>query len=301
MLARARARRPASPWLRLASIAVRVGSDLESEGGQTVSPFKSILCGIEGNPSSTEAARQAIALAGSDAVVDFLAVSTTFRLAPEFSKEQLDLGLKEATALALAAGVSSTAEMRTARYAIDVLLPEAERHDLLVIGSHGSSRAAGIVSGSTASEAAHETGGPLLIAREPPDSVFLKEILFASDGSPGSWAPAHAAAEISAAFDSNLEIIRCLEGADLEGQRLIEDQIVEIATVSGREAQLTETSGHPTEVIVEAAREKRSSLIICGRRGLRGIKALGSVSERVVHRAECSVLLIPPGQDPSAA
>ncbi len=241
-----------------------------------------------------------MALAGSDAAVHFVAVSTTFRLAPEFSKEQLELGLKEATALAEAAGVSATAETRTARYAVDVLLPEAEHHDLLVIGSHGNSRAAGIVGGSTASEAAHETGGPLLIAREPPGSAaFLKETLLASDGSPGSWAPVQAAAEIAAEFDSNLEVIRCLDGADPEAQRLIEDQLVEIARVSGREAPLTEASGHPTEVIVDAARDKRSSLIICGRRGLRGIKALGSVSERVVHRAECSVLLIPSDRDPS--
>ncbi|MGE5407272.1 MAG: universal stress protein [Syntrophothermus sp.] len=30
-----------------------------------------------------------------------------------------------------------------------------------------------------------------------------------------------------------------------------------------------------------------------GRRGVSGIKALGSVSERVVHRAPCSVLVMP--------
>ena len=37
-----------------------------------------------------------------------------------------------------------------------------------------------------------------------------------------------------------------------------------------------------------------ASLIVCGRRGLRGIKSLGSVSERLVSQAESSVLLVPP-------
>ena len=51
--------------------------------------------------------------------------------------------------------------------------------------------------------------------------------------------------------------------------------------------------GHPTDKIVEAAAERGTSLIVCGRRGLSGIKSLGSVSERVVHQAETSVLLVP--------
>lgn len=34
------------------------------------------------------------------------------------------------------------------------------------------------------------------------------------------------------------------------------------------------------------------SLIVLGSRGLHGIRALGSVSERVAHRAPCSVLVV---------
>ena len=49
--------------------------------------------------------------------------------------------------------------------------------------------------------------------------------------------------------------------------------------------------------LTKAAEEKEPSLIVCGRRGLRGLKALGSVSERVVHRAGCSVLLVPVGEN----
>jgi nucleotide-binding universal stress UspA family protein len=37
----------------------------------------------------------------------------------------------------------------------------------------------------------------------------------------------------------------------------------------------------------------QSSLIVIGPRGVSGGKALGSVSERVVHGAACSVLVVP--------
>ena len=60
---------------------------------------------------------------------------------------------------------------------------------------------------------------------------------------------------------------------------------------------MSRPDGHATKEIVEAARAKGASLIVAGRRGLRGIKALGSVSERVVSGAECSVLLVPAGED----
>jgi nucleotide-binding universal stress UspA family protein len=54
------------------------------------------------------------------------------------------------------------------------------------------------------------------------------------------------------------------------------------------------------ERIIELARSEAFSLIVIGRRGLKGIRALGSVSERVAHRAPCSVLIVPPGDARSA-
>jgi nucleotide-binding universal stress UspA family protein len=37
-----------------------------------------------------------------------------------------------------------------------------------------------------------------------------------------------------------------------------------------------------------------SDLLVVGSRGLHGIRALGSVSERVAHKAPCSVLVVRP-------
>ncbi len=230
------------------------------------------------------------------AALHFLAVHTTVRL-PEHTKVEQQESLEEACSLAREAGISASTELLSGRYAHDVLLPASEHHDLLVLGSHNRSRASTIMLGSTAGKAAHETHRPLLVAREPPlPGAFPKSILFASDGSPGSWAPARAAAKIAAAFNSIVEIVHVVDGTHPERHRVLETQIAEICEATGEEPGLTEPAGHPTQGIIEAAQAKGSSLIVSGRRGLHGIRALGSVSERVVHGAPCSVLLIPAGK-----
>jgi nucleotide-binding universal stress UspA family protein len=257
-------------------------------------PFKSILCGVEGNPASTEAARQAITLAGAGADLQFTAVYTSFALGPDYHKDTLQASLEEAAKLAGEAGVSASYEMREARYAIDVLLPESTEHDLLVLGTHHGSRTSGLLFGSTATEAAHGSERPLLIARQPPSAAepFTKHILIASDGSSASWEPVRAAAELAAAFDSDLELVHVADGKQAE-ESVLDEQLAEIAETTGREPVLTKTEGHATKAIIEAARDGGASLIVAGRRGLRGIKTLGSVSERIVGGADCSVLLIP--------
>jgi nucleotide-binding universal stress UspA family protein len=52
--------------------------------------------------------------------------------------------------------------------------------------------------------------------------------------------------------------------------------------------------GHAHEVIVEKATHENVSLIVMSSRRLSGLRALGSVSERVVHQAPCSVLVVRP-------
>jgi nucleotide-binding universal stress UspA family protein len=270
-------------------------------GTDSAAPFPSILCGVEGDRASTDAAWQAIALAAPGAALHFIAVYTTFRL-PKYSEEALQESLEEAAQLAGEAGISASTELARGRHAVDILLPESEHHDLLVLGSHSHSRAAGIMIGSTASKAAHDTQRPLLITRGPtgPDE-FPRNILLASDGSPGSWAAVRTAAAIAAAFNAPIEIVHVVDGTHPERHPVLNDQITEIREVIGEEPGLTEPAGHPTQAIIEAARVKESSLVVSGRRGLHGIRALGSVSERIVHRAPCSVLLIPAGDAVSDA
>ena len=263
-----------------------------SENGKTA-PFRSILCGVEGNPASTVAARASIALQTPETSLRFVAVDASFELRPEYTKECLEAALEEAKGLAEEAGVPVTADTPTGKYASRVLLAEAEKHDLLVIGTHNQSRVAGIVLGSTASETAHDTERPLLIAREPPKGGFLDSILLAADGSEGSQAAAGAAAALASTYGGELEVLHVSGGRNSDSDRVIGAEVEEVERATGRKPELSILSGHPTEKIVETATDRGSSLIVCGRRGLSGIKPLGSVSERVAHQAETSVLLIP--------
>jgi nucleotide-binding universal stress UspA family protein len=56
-----------------------------------------------------------------------------------------------------------------------------------------------------------------------------------------------------------------------------------------------EEHGEPAVGVLVAAAEP-ADLIVVGSRGLQGLKALGSVSERIAHQASCSVLVVRPGR-----
>jgi nucleotide-binding universal stress UspA family protein len=261
----------------------------------TTTPFQSIVCGVEGNPSSAEAARQAVALAEPGAELHFITVHTSRELGPDNHRDHLEQGLERAGAMARESGVQASTDMREAQYAAEVLLEESREHDLLVVGTHGNSRASGMVFGSTASKSAHETNRPLLVARRPPgDAEFPRNILLASDGTEGSWAPAKAAGRIAAAFDAKLEVFHVDDGKHPEGRGVLEKEAEELTRMTGVEPDVSQVSSHhPVQSIIDRATDRGAALIVCGRRGLRGIKSLGSVSERVVHGADCSVLLVP--------
>ena len=67
---------------------------------------------------------------------------------------------------------------------------------------------------------------------------------------------------------------------------------MEIIEGCGREPVMRVEQGSPHRRLVEFANEARAGLIVMGSRGRTGLAALGSVSERVTHRASCSVLIV---------
>lgn len=62
----------------------------------------------------------------------------------------------------------------------------------------------------------------------------------------------------------------------------------------GARVQTEVLVGRPADEIVNMARLTGCDLIICGRRGLTGLKELflGSVSDRLIHQAPCPVLVV---------
>jgi len=63
----------------------------------------------------------------------------------------------------------------------------------------------------------------------------------------------------------------------------------------GVDHELLILEGDPAEAIILAAEDEKCELIVMGTRGLTDLKgmALGSVSHKVLHGADCMVLLVP--------
>ena len=64
--------------------------------------------------------------------------------------------------------------------------------------------------------------------------------------------------------------------------------------MTGAEPEILDRPGSPHHAVAEAARDFEASLVVTGSRGLSGVAALKSASERIAHAAPCSVLVIRP-------
>jgi nucleotide-binding universal stress UspA family protein len=262
------------------------------------SPFSSVVCGVDASRSGHEAIAQAIALSGAETKLSFVCVrhdaGEGLVHASTIGSERAERTLREAVKLARDAGVEATAELVAGDEASRSLLERASLADELVVASHGGSRAAGILLESTESVAVHRATVPVLVARRPPEGAeFPDRVLVATDGSAAAERAVGLASDIARRHRSPLTIVT-VGADDLPDSDAVAAHASEIAAQRGLEPQVCLELGHPEECILEAAGRDQSSLIVLGSRGLTGVKALGSVSERVAHRARCSVLVVRP-------
>jgi nucleotide-binding universal stress UspA family protein len=262
------------------------------------------VCGIDSSPQSTEAARQAIALADEGARLYAVAVWDP-RLA-------MHAGL-HASEVAVDLRQEATAALQHVREELPALEPILIRGNdvagllaaatnyeagLLAVASHGSSRPAGIVFGSVATAMIHHAPCCVLVARGQAEAgSFPRVVLHAGDGSPDSIEAARLAGRIAAKHDATVVTLHVRDGRD-SGEGVAEEA-VSIIEACGREPVLEVATGPAHRRIVEVADRVGASLVLVGSRGLTGFKALGSVSERVAHRAPCSVLVVRPSVPPA--
>jgi nucleotide-binding universal stress UspA family protein len=249
--------------------------------------FHSILCAIDGSPESQEAVRQAMTIAAG-ASLSFLAV-------PEYagmSVEGAQQVLADAVELAKSKGLEATSEVGEVDGISKALQEHGSRHDLLVVGSHGQSRREGVVWGSTASLAAHTSPVPVLIARRPPDGEsFPRRILVASDGSADSSRAVELAGRLARRHAADTWLVHAGVWEDPQHRRAFSEQAVALTEAMGSEPVVVELDGDAHLRVPELARQERVALTVVGTRGLTGVKALGSVSERIAHATDGSVLI----------
>jgi nucleotide-binding universal stress UspA family protein len=164
---------------------------------------------------------------------------------------------------------------------VECLLAEIDEREttLLVVGSHGYRRATGILFGLVGSTILHEAPCSVLVAREErPDEPWPHSIVVGVDGSPESAAAAAAARELATRFGAQLRFVAATgDHVDLAAARAI------APALEVRDAGAVDELRGLSEL---------ADLVVVGSRGLKGLRALGSVSERIAHEAECSVLVV---------
>lgn len=252
-----------------------------------------VICGIDGSPEGETAARVAGALAPAGGHVYLMQVlgsavienvvsaipgaprSTANRRQP--ARAQLD-----AVRTSMPAGLAVN-EIVSAGPAAPMLLGQSERLfvDAIVVGTHGRGRAAGVLLGSVATRLVHGARCSVLIARASADRTFPRSVAVGFDMSDQSVAALDTARELAERLDVPLRILHAVEqsGRIPQSDTDIDDEIEHI-------------HGFRSPADALASRVTPADLLVVGSRGLRGVRAVGSVSEAVAHSSPSSVLIV---------
>src|SRR5215218_9102837 len=138
----------------------------------------------------------------------------------------------------------------------------------------------------------------------------MEKIVVGVDGSDESWAAFDEALDLASKGGAAVTIVRAEHlstwatlgigstlGDVVEADERIRGELVEEAQRRGETLGLTidvaTPKGRPAEELIGIAEETRADLVVVGHRGRGGATSwLGSVTQEVVHRAPCSVLVV---------
>jgi nucleotide-binding universal stress UspA family protein len=248
--------------------------------------FERIVCGVDGTAESLFAVKQASRLQQSEGSLLLVVAMSLAKAAhagmaashaAELLQDDAEQAMAEAKELVPAEGKIVNGDPPT------VLLSEAQGATLLALGSHGRRRAVGILLGTVATRMLHEAPCSVLIARPARDpDTWPQAIAVGVDGSSESALAVAAARSLASSSGADLRIVSATtDQVDREAARRLAPE-------------LEERDGRAIGVLMTES--ETADLIVVGSRGLQGLKALGSVSERIAHQASCSVLVVRPGQ-----
>ncbi|MCP4005258.1 MAG: universal stress protein [bacterium] len=201
-----------------------------------------------------------------------------------------------------------------------VVLDLAERLkiDMIAVGRRGQSALEHVIVGSVAERLLRSADCPVLTAVSEGGELSLDEILVATDLSDAAIGALGVAQTIAAAspptrlllayaHPPGIQAVRFLAQTDERVSigtgipildSLAEDVVTRASALldparnGGVQSYLVTGDGKPDTLILETAEQRNVKLIVMGTHGRRGIShlVLGSVAERVVHGASCSVI-----------
>lgn len=214
-------------------------------------------------------------------------------------------------------------------YPAEQIVAYAAEHkpDLIAMGARGLRSTLGILLGGVAQQVVEYANCPVLVVRSPYESI--DNILLAIDGSDHCRYAMKYLQECPLPADANIHVINVLPpeitpdlfgqswqiGMDYSPPILTEQMQEQLVLQAEKEEKIAKTllqeavtslvalnqpvkrvlrRGDAATEIIDYARKEKIDLIILGSRGLSEFKSwlLGSVSRKLVHYANCSVLIV---------
>jgi nucleotide-binding universal stress UspA family protein len=251
--------------------------------------YARVVCGVDHSPAGIASARAAARVADPGGTLTIVAVGdTSIAVHAGWAMPSV---LSELVALAESArdeGLAAAEPLHEASAKavegdpVRALTAEIEKQaaTLAVVGSHGIRRATGIAFGAVSTHLLHYAPCAVLVARGEIDGERWPRSLIAGiDGSEESALAYAAAQELSVRYGTPLRTITATQDShvDLEAARRIAPE-------------LEEHDARALDVLNVAS--ETADLVVVGSRGLRGVRALGSLSERLAHEARTPVLVV---------
>jgi nucleotide-binding universal stress UspA family protein len=273
-----------------------------------------IVAGYDGSPGSEVALHWAASEAwarGTDLLVcmawtpEYLAVlsnTSVYKVAEPRAEEILARGVQHAEPTLGSGRVRSVlAEGPAAR----VLTEHSRTAEMVVVGSRGHGRFAGMLLGSVSWHVADHGQGRIVVVREQarPANDGAGQIVVGADGSPSSEAAVTFAFEEAALRRVPLLTVCALADAptSLGGARRMEEDFARSMVLREKEhpdvTVLRQVSaGSPRAALLAAAAD--AQLLVVGARGRGGFKGmrLGSVAHAVLEYAPCPVGVVHPSR-----
>jgi nucleotide-binding universal stress UspA family protein len=134
-------------------------------------------------------------------------------------------------------------------------------------------------------------------------------IVVGTDGSARAGAAVHMALELAQLTGATVHAVNAMNTGgvveDPHSAQLVMDEmrdhadgikqhILGVAERQGVDVEFHSAMGQPAEALIELAERVKADLIVVGNRGMSGMKrfVLGSVPNKISHRAPCSVLIV---------
>ncbi len=263
--------------------------------------FTDVLCAVDGTHNSYAAVEQAAVLAGPQARMTLLAVTAVegsgLYQHAAISQSHAEGILAHAQRLAKEAGVPCEGVIEPEGPPSQQVLEHAAGRDLLALGAPTTSWLGGKFLDSVAEGALDALVAPVLSARSLPEGAgrFPEHIVLASDGLDGSDELVDWVGRLAGEHGAKVTLLHTIGVESGARPHRIESQAGRLEQAIDGACEVRVEPGAAAELIIETSQQHASVLAVMGSRRLGGLKAIGSVSRKVVHKAHCSVLLVPPG------